>query len=163
MASGDTLAKFHPHDNETPLSGNAALENRNNHPVISFDDTTPENAIFSDVMPQNYSGVTGVTVYIHFAAATATTGDVDWDVSFERIGDEQQDMDADGFAAANSVDGNVVPATAGMVSIVGVAFTNGADMDSVAAGEGYRIKIARDVADTASGDAQIRWLEIRET
>ena len=45
-----------------------------------------------------------------------------------------------------------------------VAFTNGTDMDSVAAGEAFRIKLTRDaVSDTAAGDAELHAVEIRET
>ena len=80
-------------------------------------------------MPQHYTGTTGVTVYIHYAMTSATSGDIDWDVSFERIGDQQLDIDADSFAAANSIDNTTVPGTAGNVDVVSVAFTNGDDMD----------------------------------
>lgn len=164
MASGDSLLTFRPQDNEPPASSYATLDARNSHPVLDFDASSNEDAVFSAVMPQSYAGTTGVTVYLHWAASTATTGDVDWDVAFERIGDQQLDIDADSFAAANSADNNTVPGTAGLVDIVSVAFTDGADMDSVAAGEGFRLKVTRDAAsDTAAGDAELRFVEIRET
>lgn len=163
MASGDTLLTFLPQDNEPPSSDFATLDLRNGHPVLDFDDTTNEDAVFSAIMPQHYAGG-GVTVYLHYAMSSATTGDVDWDVAFERIGDQQQDIDADGFAAVNSVDNTTVPGTSGNVDVVSVAFTDGADMDSVAAGEAFRIKVTRDAAsDTASGDAELVAVEIRET
>jgi hypothetical protein len=115
-------------------------------------------------MPQNYAGTTGVTVYIHYAMSSAVADTVDWDVAFERIGDQQQDIDTDSFAAVNSVDNTTVPGTSGLVDIVSIAFTDGADMDSVAKGEGFRLKINRDAAsDDATGDAELRFLEIRET
>ncbi len=86
------------------------------------------------------------------------------DVSIERIGDQVQNIDSDGFAAVNSVDNTVVPGTSGLVDIVNVAFTDGADMDSLAVGEGYRVKVTRDaVSDTAAGDAELRFVEIKET
>jgi hypothetical protein len=54
--------------------------------------------------------------------------------------------------------------TSGNVDIVNVTFTDGADMDSVAVGEGFRMKITRDAAsDTATGDAELRFVEIKET
>jgi hypothetical protein len=50
------------------------------------------------------------------------------------------------------------------VDIVSVAFTDGADMDSVAVGESFRIKVTRDaVSDDAAGDAEIFKIELRET
>ena len=163
MATGDSLLIFGPLHNEPTASNPARLDQRNGHPVLDFDATTNEDAIFTGVMPQHYGGG-GVTVYIHYSMSSATSGDVDWDVSFERIGDQQQDVDSDGFAAANSVDNTTVPATSGLVDVVSVAFTNGADMDSVAAGEAFRIKLTRDaVSDTAAGDAELHAVEIRET
>jgi hypothetical protein len=164
MASGDTLSKFTPFHNEPPSSNNATLDTRNSHPVLDFDATTNESAVFSDVMSRNYAGTTGVTVYLHYAMSSATTNTVDWDVAFERIGDQQQDIDSDSFAAVNSVDNTTVPGTSGLVDIVSVAFTDGADMDSVAVGEGFRLKVTRDaVSDDATGDAELRFVELKET
>jgi hypothetical protein len=166
MASGDSLGFFFPNDYVGPASNPATPDTRQAaipHKVLDFDASTNESAVFQYIMPQAYSGG-GVTVYIHYAMSSATTNTIDWDVAFERIGDQQQDMDSDGFAAANSVDNTTVPGTSGLVDIVSVAFTDGADMDSVAAGEGFRLKVTRDAAsDDATGDAELWGLEIRET
>ncbi len=114
-------------------------------------------------MPQHYGGG-GVTVYLHYAMTSAVSGDVDWDAAFERIGDQQQDLDADGFAAVQSVDNTTVPGTSGLVDVVSIAFTDGAQMDSVAVGEAFRLQVTRDAAsDTASGDAELVAVELRET
>ena len=163
MASGDTLIAFFATDNEPTSSNFATLDFRNLHPVLDFDATTNEDAVFTGLMPQRYNSG-GVTVYIHYSMTSATSGDIDWDVAFERIGDQQLDIDSDSFAAANSVDNTTVPGTSGFVDIVNVAFTDGADMDSVATGELFRIKVTRDAAsDTATGDAELHAVEIRET
>jgi hypothetical protein len=163
MASGDTLLMFTPPANEPPSSNPAALDTRNARPVLDFDGATNESAVFSGVMPRHYGGG-GVTVYLHYAMTSATSGDVDWDVAFERIGEGQLDIDNDSFAAANSADNTTVPAVAGNVDVVGVPFTDGADMDSVTAGEGFRLKVTRDAAsDTAAGDAELLYVELRET
>lgn len=163
MASGDTLLVFTPLHNEPTASNPATLDTRNQHPVLDFDAGTNEFAVFSSVMPQAY-GSGGVTVYLHYAMSSAETNTIDWDVAFERIGDQQQDIDGDGFAAVNSVDNTTVPGTTGLVDIVSVAFTDGADMDSVAAGESFRLKVTRDaVSDDAAGDSELLKVEIRET
>lgn len=163
MASGDTLLVF-PAWSGVPTSSNGAtFDTRNNHPCADFDDTTNESLVFSGVMPQQYGGG-GVTVYLHYAMTSATSGDIDWDAAFERIGDQQQDVDSDSFASSNSVDNTTVPGTSGNVDIASIAFTDGADMDSVASGEEFRIKVTRDAtSDTASGDAELRHVEIRES
>lgn len=163
MASGDTLLEFTPLHNEPPSSNQATLDTRNQHPILDFDASTNEDAVFSAVMPRTYGG-NGLTVYIHYAMSTATSGDIDWDAAFERIGDQQQDLDSDGFAAAQSVDNTTVPGTSGLVDIVNIPFTDGAQMDSIAVGEGFRIKITRDaVSDTAAGDGELVFVEIKET
>lgn len=163
MASGNTLITFLPNNAEALASNGARFDVRNYHPVLDFDDTTNWSAVFTGVLPRHYSSG-GVTVYIHYAMSSATSGDVDWDVSFERIGDQQQDIDSDSFAAAQSVDNTTVPGTSGNVDIVSVAFTDGAQMDSIAVGESFRLKVTRDAAsDTASGDAELVAVEIKET
>ena len=163
MASGDTLAIFRPQDNEPPSGDFARLSHRNFHPVLLFKDAaTDENAIFSGILPRNYGGG-GITVYLHWSHG-ATVGNVDWDVELERIGDQQQDIGSDSFAAAQSADTQTVPGTSGLVDISAVTFTDGAQMDSLAVGEGFRMRVSRDGAnDTASGDAQLRFIEIKET
>ena len=164
MSSGESLLIFTPTNNEPPASNHARLDSRNQHPVLDFDADINESAIFSAVMPRNYAGTTGLTVYIHYAMSAAVSGDVDWDVAFERIGDGQQDIDSDGFAAANSVDNTTVPGTSGHVDVVNITFIDGADMDNIAVGEGFRIKVTRDaVSDSAANDAELLFVEIKET
>ena len=165
MASGDTLLTFHPSNNEQPAANYATLDFRNIHPVLDFDKDTDESAVFSGIMPRNYAGTTGVTVYIHWSADGVTVNDVIWDVSFERIGDGQQDVDSDGFAAVNSVT-DTAPGTDGFVTIANVTFTDGADMDSVAVGELFRLKITRDAdngSDDLAADAELHAVELKET
>ena len=163
MASGDTILIFTPLHNEPPTSNPATIDTRNLHPVLDFDASTNEHAVFSAIMPRSYAGG-GITVRLHYAMSSATSGDIDWDVAFERIGDQQLDIDADSFAAVNSVDNTTVPGTSGNVDIVDVTFSDGADMDSVAVGEAFRLKVTRDAAaDSASGDAELLAVEIKET
>ena len=163
MASGDSLILFHPYNNEPPAANYATLDTRNGHVVLDFDPTTNESAVFSAIMPRNYAGG-GITVYIHYAMTSAEADTVDWDVAFERIGDGLLDIDGDSFAAVNSVDNTTVPGTTGLVDIVSVTFTDGADMDSVAVGEAFRLQITRDaVSDDAGGDAELVMVEIKET
>ena len=163
MASGDTLLTFFPYQNEPPSANYATLDLRNYHPVLDFDGATNESAVFSAIMPRSYSGG-GVTVYIHYSMTSDITNDIDWDAAFERIGDQQLDIDADSFATVQSVDNTTVPGTSGYVDIVSIAFTDGAQMDSVAVGELFRLKITRDAAsDTSTTDAELHAIEIKET
>jgi len=163
MASGDSLLIFTPLHNEIALNNHARIDTRNQHPVLDFDPTTNQHALFSSIMPRHYDGG-GITAYYHYAMTTAEAGDIDWDGSFERIGDQQQDIDADGFAAVQSTNNIVVPGTSGLVDVIAITFTNGAQMDGVLTGEGFRYKVTRDAAsDTAAGDAELLFVELKET
>lgn len=163
MASGTTLVTWRPQDNEPPATNYATIDTRNGHPVLNFDTTTQESAVFTAVLPRAY-GAGGITAYVHWAAASATTGTIGWDVAFERIGAAQQDIDSDGFATAQTITAATVDATSGNVAITNVAVTNGANIDSVAVGETFRVRVRRDVAnDTATGDAQLLAVELKET
>lgn len=166
MGSGDTLLIFVPQQNEPPSSNFALVDTRNQHFLLDFDDTTDWKAVFKGVLPRSYASG-GLTVYIHYAMTSDITGKVRWDVAFERVSDSQQDIDADGFAAANSVNVAAVPGTAGFVDIQNITFTNGADMDSIVAGEGFRMYLERKPSDgtndTAVGNAELWAIEIKET
>lgn len=163
MASGDTLVVLMPGHWESSATSPAQVGWRNYHRYLSYDASSDENAIWSYVMPNSYSGATGVTVKIIFAA-TASTNAVVWNASFERIG-TTQDIDADSFAAANAAT-TTVAGTIGVPAVSSITFTDGADMDSVAAGELFRIKITRDAnnaSDTCTGSALLLAVVIEET
>ncbi len=163
MASGDTLLIFLPQHNEPPVTNYARLDTRNNHPVLDFG--LSGTSVFSFVLPSNYDSG-GVTVYMHYAMSTAIANDIRLDTTFERIGDQQQDIDSDGFDATgvNGTD-TTVPGTSGLVDIISNAHTDGARLDNLAIGEGGRLKITRRAVSgtDASGDLELRFVEIRET
>ena len=151
-----------PQAAELPGSGYARFDLRIGHPVLKFHDTTAEAAIFTVMMPLSYQGG-GLTVEVVFAMSAATSGTCGWTVEFERIGDGQQDIDGDGFAAAQTITAVTVPGTAGLTDVVSVNIADGAALDGLAAGELGRMRIKRDVAnDNASGDAELRAVRVRE-
>ena len=90
MASGQTLASFKAFDTELPTSNYAQLDTRNSRPVLAFDTTTQEAACFSGLLPRSYNGG-GITVYVTWMAASATTGTIGWTVEFERVSDGASD------------------------------------------------------------------------
>lgn len=162
MASGNTLVTFFPTDNEPAAANMATPLTRNSHPTLRFDDTTQEIAVFTGIMPRHYAGG-GVTVYLHASLVSATTGTLGWDVSFERM-DAATDIDADSYASAQAVTPATVPGTSGFPLVLNAAVTNGANMDSIAVGDAFRLRVRRDVAnDTATGDAELLAVEIKET
>ena len=164
MASGDTLATFFPTGAESPSTNNAAFDIRNVVAVLDFDDTTAENVEFAGFMPRHYAAG-GITVTVGWMATAAITGATVWGVSFKSVSDDLDDLDTKAFAASNNVTATTASGS-GEVAYDTITFTDGADMDSVAAGEYFRMKIERlaaDAGDTLVGDAELVFIEIKET
>ena len=130
--------------------------------VLDFDPgATEEYIYFVGYMPAHYDGG-GLTLAIGWSS-DATSGACRWALAFKSITDDADDIDSKAFAAPNTVDATTASA-AGEIDYAALTFTDGADMDSVAAGDGYRVKLNRDAAnDDATGDGQLVFLELRET
>ena len=167
MASGNTLVVFMPQDNEPPASNYATFDTRNSHPTLDFDGATDEEAVFSSILPRHYAGG-GLTVYLHVAHTSATSGTSRWQADIERMDDGTLDTDADSFTGSFQSAACTASGTSGIMTLVTITFTSGAQMDSLAAGEMFRLKIRRD-ADGTSGtddittDAELMGVEIKET
>lgn len=164
MASGNSLCVFVPVVSEPPTSNFATFDIRNVVLVLDFDDAVDESVEFAGFMPRHYGGG-GITVTIGWMATAAIINDCIWDISFKSISDDADDLDSKAFAAVNSVT-DVAPSASGEVAYAEVTFTDGADMDSIAAGEYFRLKISRDAnnaSDTLVGDAELVFIEIKET
>lgn len=159
----ETLCVFGERDSFPPASNYPTFDARNNHPVLDFDATTEETTYFRGIMPNSYSGE-GVTVDVEYAMTSATSGDVIWGAAFELLGGEAQDIDSDGFASAKTV-ADTVSATSGKIKAASITFADGAEMDSVAEGDLFRLKIYRDAdaeGDDATADAELLQVVLRE-
>lgn len=166
MASGDSLARFGPASSEPPSNNFATSDTRNGISIRDFDDTIDESLEFGDDMPEHYSGG-GITVIVKWMATSATSGTISLDVAFKSIGDNADDVDTKAFAAANNAN-PTAPGTSGFVRYTTITFTDGADMDSIAAGEYFRMKVTRDADGTTStdnmaGDMELVSITIKET
>lgn len=169
MASGDTLVAFGAWAANNPPSSNyATLDTRNGYQLLDFDATTDESMIFGPLlMPRSYAAG-GVTVSVWWGATSATSGTVSIDVSFLSISDDADDIDTKSFAAANNSGAVTAPSASGEFGVDAITFTDGADMDSVAAGEFFFLKVTRDAdsttaTDNMTGDMELLGIEIKET
>lgn len=151
---------FLPYAAEFPESNFPQYLLVNRRPALAFDASTNETCQWTAVAPQ---GITGAfTAYVYYIMASATSGDVDVDVSVEAISDgDAIDLDAgDSFDTANSTDNTTVPGTAGYMDVISVTLTNN---DSLAAGDYFRLRLTRDAAsDTATGDMYVLAVELRD-
>ena len=157
---------FTPLMNEPPASIFATLDTRNSHPTLDFLGTSDTEAVFTSRLPTGYGGG-GLTVDTYWSFTSATSGSIRVQVAIERMDVSSLDISADSFAAFQSA-GGTAPGTSGMIIKVTVTFTSGAQMDSLAAGEMFRVKIRRD-ADGTSGtddittDAELLCVVVKET
>lgn len=172
MASGNTLCYFSPLASCGPNATAAQFDTIVGTsspveaiPVLAFDSTTVEYADFRGKMPQHYAGG-GITIIIAHGAGTATGG-VTWEIAFRSIEEDTEDLDTTAHTYDyNSLDVATLASAIGEVIYDPMTFTDGADMDSVGAGDEFILRIRRatgDANDTAAADAYLHGLEIRET
>lgn len=164
MASGDVLHRFQASDGIPPTASFAPLSRRNNHFVANFDAAATESLDFADALDRRYAGG-GVTIVVGWMAASATTGNVVWETKFERHQDDTDDLDADSFGTAKTATATTSSAS-GELKYTSIAHANGAELDSLAIGEDFRLRLSRlgaNGSDTMAGDAQVKSVEIRET
>lgn len=108
----------------------------------------------------------GITLKLPWAATSATSGNVVWGGAIRAIPDDAEDLDT----TAHSYDFNEVtdaaPSAVGEIVYPSITFTDGADIDSLAAGQAFILRIRRnadDAADTMTGDARLYAPIIGET
>lgn len=159
-ASGQTLAWYGPASNQPPSSGYMTFNTRNGHLVLEATAGNTDTAIFAGVFPRSYQGG-NIVVTVHWMAKTATSGTIGWDASFERD-DVGEDYTTDSWASAQTLTAATVPGSSGTSASTSVTVTAGANTDSVAAGDPYRIRIRRLNNDTATGNAQFIAVELKE-
>ena len=153
-----TLARFTPRDNQPPASDFATLDTRNSISVLEFNPSTEETAMFVGSIPEGANLASGLLVRIWWMGDTATSGNVRWSAAFEDTG---TDLDADSFDTATEVT-SAANGTSGIETVASITCTT---IDSLAAGDRFRLRIARKgadaVNDTMLGDAQVVAVEVR--
>ena len=136
----------------------AFVTSANGTGTLTFDDSTDEAIVFLGAAHTSL-GAGDLTVTIHWGSLTATTGDVTWDVAFER---QNTTLASDSFNTAQTVTTTV----GGTVSITGTSvltFTI-AEADGILAGESLRILLLRDVddGDDMVGDAFVNLVTVAQ-
>ena len=88
-----------------------------------------------------------------------------WGTEIERHQDDVDDLDADSFAAQSTVAATTASAT-GETAYDTTTHTSGAQMDSLAVGESFRLRVKRmpaNASDNLVGDGELLRVEVRET
>ncbi len=155
----NTIFSWFPQDASFPTTNFATRDTRNNHPVLDFDASTAETAYFKAFVPHGSSFAasgTALTFLLESTATSATSGNIGWGVSIERIVANGIDIDSDSFGTEQT--GSVaVNATSGKVSEVSITFTLAQLPASIAEGDQIRIAVRRNtsVGSNHTGDAEL--------
>lgn len=154
-----TIARWTALDGQPPVTNFATIDTRNAIAVLDFDASTDESMVFVGVIPEGATLTGGVAIYIHWMATSATSGAVIWEASIER---SNTDLDSDSFDTVAFASGTA-SGTSGIITKTTITTTN---IDSVVAGDLFRLKISRDAdgtngTDDMTGDAEIVAVELR--
>jgi hypothetical protein len=154
-----TYAVYTPLDNQPPAANFATIDTRNSIMVLDFDAATDESAVFVGVIPEAASLGSGLKIRINWMATSATSGTCRWGVQIERM---NTDEDSDSFDTAATA-GSTTNGTSGIITTTEITITT---IDSVAAGDPFRLKVFRDAdgtsgTDDMTGDAELVSVEVR--
>lgn len=171
MASGNTLITFLAQDNVPPFTLAAspgaytgASTPAESFAKLDFDDTTVEYADFYGVMPAAYAGG-GITLTFVWSSAQNTNNGA-WAAAFRRLGDDDEDLDTTAMTYDYNQTADLTPASAvGELAYDTLAFTNGADMDSVVAGDYFCLRVKRPAPSgtKVTGDLGLHAVIVKET
>lgn len=172
MASGDFLFELRP-QSATPPTASAATHNTVEGastpaemlPVIEFDAAADEYMDWYLTMPEHYAGTTGITCTLEIQMASATSSNVRAAIALrERATTDDWDTTVHTYVYNEAT--LAVPGTLGLSVKGNITFTDGADMDSVAAGDSFVLRFYRNQGhgdDAASGDALLERIYVTET
>jgi hypothetical protein len=154
-----TIAVFTPRNNYPPATAFATMDTRNSIAVLDFDDgATNESTTFCGVIPEAADLSTGLIVSIRWMATSATSGNCRWGAQWEKSG---TDLDSDSFDSSTEAH-TAAPATSGIEATTTLTCTA---LDSLAAGDRFRLRVYRDSSDTTNdtmtGDAELIAVEVR--
>ena len=137
----------------------AGLEYVNAVPKLLFDDTTSEIVYWVFRLPSDFSSAP--VLKAQYTMASATSGTFGLSVSIMAVSDgDSADVDTESYDTANSPSASTVPGTAGHLDEISVTLTNA---DSMVANDLVFIRLARNIADTATGDAELRAVSLEYT
>lgn len=174
FTANTTTAGNHGTLTSVPVDAFATFDIVNNVPVLDFDASINEVALFMGVMPRHYAGTTGLTLTLGVTSTTAT-GDMSWAFFLKSITADVDNLNNVGtdpsglkvFAAPNFNTAFDAASVAGEVAQEETTFLDGADMDSIAAGELFFLLLMRDAQDGTNddmaADAEFVFIEIKET
>ncbi len=158
---------FLPAQASTPSTNYPTVDERNNHRILDFNESTDKTCYFSGIMPVGYSTGNSIKVTVIWAATSATSNDCVWEGYFERLAENAQDIDSDGFYTTTAKYAKeTANGSSGKLVYTSITYSN-AEADGIQPGEAFRYRLNRDAdstndTDNMSGDAELWGLLIEE-
>lgn len=156
--SSKTLSVFTALDNQPPITNFATLDTRNSVAVLDFDAATVESSVFVGIIPFGTNLSEGLKIRLMWTSTSADSGSVRWGVQLENL---NTDLDSDSFDTSAEVT-STANGTSGVVTTAEITITT---IDSLVAGNLYRLKVYRKADDatndTMTGDAELIAVEVR--
>lgn len=161
-----TVFEWPPFSAATPTSPTPLISvDAQDRPFIGFDDSQDEEVQVECRAPSNLEVSDDQSIELTAYMDTATTGNVAFEASVEAItpGDALDPGSASSFATAQSSGAVAVPTGGTYFFTITITLTV-AQFDNVAAGDGVRVRINRDVgvASNAAGDCRVTNIEWRD-
>lgn len=160
MASGERLVLFKATDGYYQTASQVPLDIVNGQPVLDFAAGSGVSIEFVGFMPTFYNGTADWIIYLYLTMSSAVAGDLDWSCSVDRR-NSGSDVTSDSFDTSVDAFNHPVPSTAGTLFIVSFIMDR-AHLDDVQAGEKFIFRVERSDTDTATGDAEVHYVAIRE-
>lgn len=164
MASGDTLWVWKAYEGIPFSTSYPTADQRNGTWVLDYDASSKEEACFLGTLPSNYAGG-ALTLSVRTMATSSTANTFVLGGAIERRHVAGDDFDADSFASEQQSGGVAPSTTSGIKVAATISFSSGANMDSMVAGDDFRLKLARlvaDSSDTMAGDLEVETLYLTE-
>lgn len=134
----------------------------NGRPVVAYDAAVDEEAFWTFICPQGFTGT--IELLVKYIMASAISGTIDFEGRVEAVtpGDALDLDSAVGFDTPNTMTADTVPGTAGYMGEFTITLTN---QDSISPGDYVRLGLKRDADDTsndtATGDCYVLAAELR--
>ena len=162
-SSGSNIVRsWLPQDAVFPDSSLPTLNKVNNHAVLEFQAANDETCYLHGFTPDNYSSGGDLEIVFAYAQDSGTTGNVRWRARLEAL--DGSALGSDGFGSWVASN-DAVPGTAGNITTHTITLTTGnSGLDSIAAGEPFRLNIGREGSnggDTATGVSRLVAVEMR--
>jgi hypothetical protein len=140
---------WHAKDADTPSSAYPVYTTVNNNAVLSFDPATKNTCTFAGVMPDQAPLGSGLTVRIFWCVPSGgdvtTSHNCVWGAAFDRA-NSGATFTSDSFGTAGTVT-TAITATAGTILISTISALT--TIDSIAAGDAFRLQVYRDAANAS--------------